>query len=277
MRVCARTDFCGNDFERFAEYATKLGVKDVWSFPEIGDHYDQWGRMDPGKLKSYKKQFEAKELRLALITETLDDQAVASRKNADRRADALCRTLEAMADADLNTLFLLLGMHAHEDMAAQRNSWNHLVHIYRNIIPKAEDLGISVANHGHQFPEYLIYGYSGIKRLLDSVPSDFNGATLCLGCHQLAGDDIPRVIRSLGRKIFFVHARNVARGGFEDTAFHKGQVDVIRALRQLKDAGYEGLVCPEHLPLMTYEPHDEIGSAWGLGYLVAALSMLDSK
>ena len=109
------------------------------------------------------------------------------------------------------------------------------------------------------------------------VPSAYNGFTFCMGCYQLAGDNLYDIIHQLGEKIFFVHARDVIRkpNGFDETSFGKGEVDIIGVLRSLRDSGYQGLVCPEHLPRVDYDPYDEIASAWGLGYLAATLSVLE--
>ena len=103
--------------------------------------------------------------------------------------------------------------------------------------------------------------------------------TLCTGCLQLAGDDLGHCIRSLGQKVFLVHARDVARSpdGFAEVIYGKGEVDLLRVLGELRRAGYDGLVCPEHLPTIGHDPHEEIPIAWALGYLTAALRALTER
>ena len=135
-----------------------------------------------------------------------------------------------------------------------------------------------IANHGQQEPGYLIWTFDEMNRLIEAVPSNFNGVTLCTGCYQLAGDDLSETIHGFGKKIFLIHARDVAPkpGGFNEVMYGQGDVDIISVLRELRDIGYAGPVCPEHLAAIDYEPYEEIAAAWGLGYLSGVLRMLET-
>ncbi len=276
MRVAVRTDFCGNDIDRVGEYASRLGIRDIWGFPEAKECYNEAGHMELERLRRHQKGFNERGLHLRLLTETIDEGAVLSTEKAHIKAKALCQTLDVMGKAGIETIFLFVAVPASEEKHAAEEKWKNLIKIYEEIVPCSEEAGVRLANHGHQSPEYLIWNYEGMNRLLEAVPSNYNGVTFCTGCYQLAGDDIWDSIDRFGEKIFFVHARDVIRkpDGFDEVLFGTGEVDIFRVLKQLQHIGYQGLVCPEHLPKISYEPYEEIGIAWGLGYLASALSAL---
>ncbi len=277
MKVALRTDVCGNDIHRVVEYASKLGIQDIWAFPEVEECYNEAGCIELERLKRYQKGFNDSGLELRILSETISEDAVLSPQGAEAKAKALCNTIEAMGKAGVDMLFLFLGIPSSEDEDTREEKWKHLIELYQEIVPCAEESGVRLANHGHQWPQFLIWNYEGMNRLLEAVPSDYNGVTFCTGCHQLAGDDIYDSIRRFGEKILFVHARDVIHkpDGFDEVIFGKGEIDILRVLKELQQIGYEGLVCPEHLPKIDYEPYEEIIIAWGLGYLASALSNLE--
>jgi len=276
MEPAIRSDFCGNDIERLAEYAGTLGVANVMSFPEAPRCYDASGCMDAGLLDAYRRQFEKRGLRLRVLSETIAHTDLVSESAASARAERLCATLRAMGRAGPDTLFLYLHLVCSDDPAAKETMWQRLGELFRRIVGCAEESGVRIADHGQQEHGYLIWTFDEMQRLLDAADSDNHGVTFCTGCYQLAGDDLVECIRGFGKKIFLVHARDVAGkpDGFDEVMYGQGEVNLERVLKELQAIGYEGLVCPEHLPKVAYEPYEEISTAWGLGYLSAALRAL---
>jgi len=276
MELAVRSDFCGNDMDRLAEYAATLGVRNVMAFPAAPSCYDKSGLMRDDLLSAYKEQFEERGLRLCVLSETILNTELVSESTAAARAEKLCATVQAMAQAGLDTLFVYLHLPCSDDAAEKEALWEHLVSCYRRVIRSAEELHVRIASHGQQEHGYLIWTYDQMQRLLQSVPSDYNGVTFCTGCYGLAGDDLPRCIRSFGKKIFLVHARDVVRkpDGFAEVMYDQGEVDLFEVLRELREAGYSGLVCPEHLPKVAHDLYEETPIAWALGYLTAALKAL---
>jgi D-mannonate dehydratase len=276
MRLVIRSDFCGNDLDRLAEYALKLGTKDIMTFPRIQACYDDNGFMRAEKLALYKSQIEDRGLLLSILSETLTEQDLSSKKSADDKAERLSSTIRTMGELGMDLLFVFLSISCSDDSSEQEALWQTLSSVYHRIVPVAEKAGVRLANHGHQQEGFLIWSCEEMNRLLQAVPSDCNGVTLCTGCYHLAGDNLTEVMRRFGKKICLVHARDVTRTkeGSEDVMYGQGEVDVIGMLRQLQDIGYTGFVCPEHLAPIDYEPYDEISGAWGLGYLAGVARML---
>ena len=48
-----------------------------------------------------------------------------------------------------------------------------------------------------------------------------------------------------------------------------------RVFCALRDIGYQGDVCSEHMPEVSGENRTDIGTAWSIGYSKAVLQMLD--
>ncbi|HXR22172.1 MAG TPA: mannonate dehydratase [Acidimicrobiales bacterium] len=168
---------------------------------------------------------------------------------------------------------------------SEEKLWETLEYFLRRVLPVAERAGVRLAMHPDDPPLSPIRGVGRImrsvdnyQRLLDLVPSESNGITLCQGNFTLMTDDLPAVIRHFGsqKKIFFVHLRDV-RGTaekFVETWHDEGQTDLVACMEAYKQVGYEGPLRPDHVPTVDGDSNDNPGySAYGrlfaLGYIRA--------
>ena len=55
----------------------------------------------------------------------------------------------------------------------------------------------------------------------------------------------------------------------------KGDIDMFRVLRQLNDSSFDGVLIPDHTPLMTCDAPWHAGMAYALGYMRAAFQLLE--
>jgi len=275
MNLCMRTDYCLNDIQRVIEYANTLDVKHIWAIPPTKDYLDEDGMMNADKLLAFKATFEQEGLTVDVCTLCVDSKDIADSDAVNLKAKEMCRTIQCMGQAGIEVLFLFLEMSKPADDQECEHLWGRLIELFQNIVPRAEDSEVKIASHGHQFSSYLVQGYKDLDRIMSAVPSPYNGITFCPGCLQTFNEDIYDCIRSFGDKIFFVHIRDVIRKGideFDEVLLGKGEIDTPRLLRELEAIGYQGLLCPEHLPRVSYQDSDEIGSAWAYGYLTRLLS-----
>ena len=131
------------------------------------------------------------------------------------------------------------------------------------------------------------------RRLLDIVPSHYNGIEFCQGTitemqvedsrngaehSRNGGADVYDAIRRYASegKICYVHFRNV-RGkvpNYQEVFLDEGDVDMIAALRIYKECGYDGVLIPDHTPHTSCQAPWHAGMAYALGYMRAALRML---
>lgn len=164
--------------------------------------------------------------------------------------------------------------------------WARIEYFYRRIVPVAEEAGVRLATHPDDPPlgyyrgvHQALTGLEGLKKLVELVPSPCNGLLLCLGCMQEAGEDVPEVIRVLGRenKIFYVHFRNVVgtvpryREVFPD----QGDGDMVANLKALKEVGFEGYIVPDHhFGLAGDSDWMRSSRAWQVGYIRGLMQAL---
>ena len=69
-------------------------------------------------------------------------------------------------------------------------------------------------------------------------------------------------------RIYMVHFRNI-KGGFGDFSERfpdEGDVDMAAALRAYRKVGYQGILCPDHVPVSDLDPARERFFAFSLGY-----------
>jgi mannonate dehydratase len=163
--------------------------------------------------------------------------------------------------------------------------WETLEYFLGKVVPVAERAGVRLAMHPDDPPLSPIRGVGRImrsvenfQRLLELVPSDCNGITLCQGNFTLMTDDLPSVIRHFGRqqKIFFVHLRDV-RGSaekFVETWHDEGRTDLFACMEAYRDVGYDGPLRPDHVPTVEGDSNDrpgysDYGRLYALGYIRA--------
>jgi len=76
--------------------------------------------------------------------------------------------------------------------------------------------------------------------------------------------------------ISYIHFRNV-RGrvpSYYETFVDEGDIDMLRVLQILKKNRFDGVLIPDHTPLMTCGAPWHAGMAYAMGYMRAALNFI---
>jgi mannonate dehydratase len=172
-----------------------------------------------------------------------------------------------------------------DDADAPRISFDeardNLVRFLRRVIPAAEAAGVKLAMHPDDPPLTPIAGYARIMSsvtsfdwLLELHDSETNGMTLCTGCFGELGVDVPALVERFGKRIHFVHLRNIrgATDDFIETFPDEGDVDIVGTLRALDRAGIDIYARPDHSPRLATERQGTPGYGFDghlftLGYL----------
>ena len=166
--------------------------------------------------------------------------------------------------------------------------WERLAYFLERVVPAAEKAGVKLAAHQDDPPAEYLWGvgrlltnHDAMQRLIDLAPSPNNGLEFCQGTVAEMGPDktIDAVRRFASQgKIFYVHFRNV-RGQFpkfDEVFIDEGDVNMIGALKAYKDAGYDGVITPDHTPRVVGDTqYGHRGRAFALGYIRAAMQALD--
>jgi len=123
----------------------------------------------------------------------------------------------------------------------------HLVDFLAEVVPTAERLGIRLCCHPDD-PPFPLMGLPRVMSteadyaaVMKAVDSPANGITLCSGSLGARADnDLPGMIRRLGRRIHFLHLRNVALddpslpgGSFHESEHLGGHVDMVAVVAEI--------------------------------------------
>ena len=159
--------------------------------------------------------------------------------------------------------------------------WENLDWFLRRIIPAAEAAQVKLAMHPDDPPLSPMCGIARImrsvehfQRLVDLHDSPCNGLTFCQGCFSEMGADIPAAIRHFRGRIHFVHFRDTVGDtrNFRETFHDNGKTDMLAAMRTYKEIGYEGVMRPDHVPLLEGETgpatgYTMMGRLFAVGYM----------
>lgn len=163
--------------------------------------------------------------------------------------------------------------------------WERITYFLNRVIPVAQQNKVRMACHPQDPGMPETEGYRGVHRVLGSVDglkrfieinaSPYHGLNFCQGTvSEMLADPATQifdVIRYFGtrKKIFNVHFRNIHGHflDFQETFPDCGDVDMLKAVRVYKEVGYDGMLMPDHVPMI---PGDEGGRqafAFAFGYI----------
>ena len=137
--------------------------------------------------------------------------------------------------------------------------WNNAAYFLKAVVPVAKESNVRLALHPNDPPAPISRGsgqimgtVAGWKKLVDIVPSPFNGITFDCGVTREMGENPVEVCRYFMKKdcINHVHYRNVrVRKPYEqysEVFIDEGQVDMFGVMRELVKLKYPRLMYPEH-------------------------------
>ncbi len=159
--------------------------------------------------------------------------------------------------------------------------WARLEYFLNAVLPVAEEAGVRLAAHPDDPPfasvrqqPRLVYTHDRYQKLLDLVPSSSNALEFCLGTLQEMqdGDIYETIERHVGAgQVAYIHLRNVVGKvpKYHEVFLDEGELDVVRVMKLLDRLGYEGVVIPDHTPLMDCTAPWHSGMAYAMGYIRA--------
>lgn len=161
--------------------------------------------------------------------------------------------------------------------------WERIDYFLERVVPVAAEYKVRIACHpqdpgvappGYQGVDTVLGTVDGLKKLIALHESPWHGLNFCQGTVsenlESPGREIFDVIRYFGkrRKIFNVHFRNI-RGGrnhFVETFHDDGDVDMLQAALTYREVGYDGMIMPDHVPLVPPPPGERSDEyAYNLG------------
>lgn len=165
--------------------------------------------------------------------------------------------------------------------------WDRVKRFLDDLLPVAEEAGISLALHPDDPPmpilrntPRLVFEQQLYQKLIDLNPSPANQLEFCMGSIQeMQGSNIYEAIENYASqgRISYVHFRNVIGKVpcYDEVFLDEGDIDMMKALRLLKKHKFEGVLVPDHTPQMTCDAPWHAGMAFALGYMRAALKVIN--
>lgn len=164
--------------------------------------------------------------------------------------------------------------------------WDRLGRFLRDVIPTAEEAGVTLALHPDDPPMPTVRGHARLvyqprfyQTMADLHPSPRNAMEFCVGtvAEMTEGSAEETLdLHSREGRIAYVHLRNI-RGKvpqYRETFIDDGEVDAGRILEILHRNGFGGVVIPDHAPSMTCDAPWHAGMAFAMGYMKAKIDGL---
>jgi len=167
---------------------------------------------------------------------------------------------------------------------SEADGWKAIEFVVRSLLPTATQAKVRLACHPHD-PAYPVGGLNGVHHVLGSLDglrrfialdpeNPYHGFNFCQGTIAEMSKDpnavVLEAIREFGpqKRIFMVHFRNISGGylDFREAMPDEGTVDMTQAIRAYREVGYDGVLCPDHVPLSDVDPGRERFFAFCLGY-----------
>jgi mannonate dehydratase len=167
--------------------------------------------------------------------------------------------------------------------------WRRLGEFLYELTPVAEEAGVKLAAHPDDPPmptmrgqPRLVYQPQLYQRLLDIAPSRANTLEFCLGSlAEMTDGNVYETVEQYSRqnRIAYVHFRNVTGKApfYRETFIDDGDVDMFRVLKILKKNNYDGVLIPDHTPQMACAAPWHAGMAYAMGYMRAALQLVEKE
>lgn len=166
--------------------------------------------------------------------------------------------------------------------ATHEQMWSRLHFFLTELVPVAEEAGVILAAHPDDPPLPMLRGTAKLithpdryAQLLELVPSPSNACEFCQGTvsEMLEGDEFvyDAIRRYAPKNIAYVHFRNVVgqAPNYNEVFIDEGKVDMRKAMVAYRDAGYGGVMIPDHTPSMDCGAPWHAGMAFAAGYMKA--------
>ncbi|MFP4052494.1 MAG: mannonate dehydratase [Phycisphaerae bacterium] len=164
--------------------------------------------------------------------------------------------------------------------------WDRIEYFLKKVVPVAHEAKVKLSCHPNDPPmpdrnewkiDQVLDSVEGLKKFVKIQDSPCHGILFCQGCvwEMLPDDRKPEglyeAIRWFAKRdrIVGVHFRNL-RGGpkkFVETYHDEGEIDMFRAAMTYKEAGYTGMLMPDHTPGHQDDPGGLQHFAWAYGYI----------
>jgi mannonate dehydratase len=176
--------------------------------------------------------------------------------------------------------------------------WERITYFLERVVPVANEYKVKIACHpqdpgmpkgkGWRGVQPVLGMVDGLKKFVSIMDSPYHGLNFCCGtvAEMLVkpNEELPDIIRWFGtrKKIHNVHFRNIQGGflNFRETFIDNGDLDMLKMARVFKEVGYDGMLQPDHMPLVDLEGANGssvVGHVYALAYIKALIAALKAE
>ena len=176
------------------------------------------------------------------------DQMMLGEAAGDAEYGRLLRHLERLALVGIKSVLYYTTPRRPADPHEEQVAFERFLDFCTRLGEDAAAIGIRIACHPWLSRPELIHGYDRLEEMCRRIPQAQMGITFCPG-GTLAGDDLLGVLDRLRDRIHFAHLRDQIGTwqSFKEVFPGAGEAAIPSLLTALRDSGYAGLLCPEHL------------------------------
>ena len=167
--------------------------------------------------------------------------------------------------------------------------WANYEYFIKAVMPTAEKCGVRMALHPDDPCLDSLGGYARIFGSIEAYdrayaicPSPSNAVTFCQANFKLMGVDLEETARHFGKRIAFIHVRDVegTKEDFTELFHDQGDTDQFALMRTYRELGLDVPVRGDHVPEMAYDRdltpdgtpgYFTLGRLFANGYLKALL------
>ena len=168
---------------------------------------------------------------------------------------------------------------------SEEKMWRNCEYFIKAVMPVADKFKVKMALHPDDPPISPLRGVARIlinrkafERVMDMVPSPYNGITFCQANFVLMKEDVYALAKEwcTRNKVFFVHYRDVEGDAthFRETFHDNGPTDMVRMLEIYSQAGFNGPIRPDHAPALEGEAQNGKSSGYTIGGKVLAFGYM---
>ena len=208
--------------------------------------------------------------------------------NAKGRGGAI---VTSYVSSEIDTYPLIAGLRHVEELEGRSVShdemWANYKYFVDAVIPVVEEVGMKLALHPDDPPVPELGGIArlfdsseGYKKAFEIAPSASHGMEFCMGCFSEMGEDVIEALRYFGNedRLFYIHFRDVQGcvPNFQECFLGEGNVDVVDAMRVLKEVNFDGFIIDDHVPRMIDDSDwRHRGHAHATGYILALVDAVN--
>ncbi len=200
--------------------------------------------------------------------------------------------LSGLSDTANDPVNLVNPVKKHNLIISHDQVWANYEYFIKSVMPTAEKCGIRMGLHPDDPCLDSLGGYSRIFGSVDAYdrayalyPSDSNAVTYCQANFKLMGADLIETAKHFGKRIAFIHVRDVEgdKTDFTELFHDQGDTDQFALMRTYRSLGLDVPVRGDHVPEMAYDRaltpeglpgYFTLGRLFANGYLKSLLKSL---